>query len=269
MPYEYRLDIIKNTICYKLKNNFIKTKPIYGVYFICCIGNYINVINKQIQSLIDSGLYNECVKILCFVCMVTNECIEILNKYNKIQIISTNENLYEKFAINNYKNYIDNNDYHLFYIHSKSVTRNEKCVINWIDLCNYFTINKWRLNIELLNYYDCVGTNIKNYPKKHYSGNFWWAKSEHLNKLKNINNGYLSCEMYVLSYIKTIFVSLYQSYVEHGDTKYDSSIYNNKSDEELINNICIVPDFNPRDKFHINRCGNIDLSCELPILEFE
>jgi hypothetical protein len=226
MPYEYKLEIIKNAICYNLKYNFVKPKPTYGVYFICCIGNYLNIINNQIQHLIDSGLYNECDKIICFVCMVTDECIEILKKYNKIQIISTNENLYEKFAINNYKNYIHTEDYYLFYIHSKSVTRKEKCNNDWTDLCNYFTINKWRLNIELLTYYDCVGINLKNYPKKHYSGNFWWAKSEHLNKLKNINDGYLSCEMYVLGYPKTNYVSLYQSYVNHGDTEHDKSLYN-------------------------------------------
>ena len=41
----------------------------------------------------------------------------------------------------------------------------------------------------------------------------------------------------------------------------------NKSDEKLINNICIVPDFNPGDKHCIQYCGDIDLSREPPILE--
>jgi len=267
MPYEYRLDIIKDAIYYNLNYTLKKTKPIYGIYFICCIGNYLNIIKNQIQQLIESGLYNETEKIICFVCMKTNECLELLQKYDKIQIISTDENLYEKFAINNYKNYINCNDYNLFYIHSKSATRKEKCFFDWLELCNYFTINKWRLNVELLNYYDCVGTNLKNYPKKHYSGNFWWAKSQHLSKLKNINDGYLSSEMYILSYMKTNYVSLYQSYVNHGCTEYNKCNYNNKSNEELINNICIIPDFNPGDKRCIIHCGELDLSCEPPILE--
>jgi hypothetical protein len=267
MPYEYRLDIIKEAISYNLNFDLKKTRKIYGVYFICCLGNYLNIIENQIQQLIDSGLYNETEKIVCFVCMKTDECLELLQKYDKFQIVSTDENLYEKFAINNYKNYIDSDNYHLFYIHSKSVTRKEKCFSDWNELCIYFTINKWRLNIELLNYYDCVGINLKNYPKKHYSGNFWWAKSEHLNKLKNINNGYLSSEMYILSYLKSNYVSLYQSNVTHGNTEYDKSNYYNKSNEELINNICIIPEFNTYDKACIEFCGEINLSYEPPILE--
>jgi hypothetical protein len=214
-PHVYRLDIIQNAVCHNLKIDFVKTKSIYGVYFICCIGNYLSIINNQIQKLIESGLYNECDKIICFVSMANNECLEILQKYNKIQVISTNENLNENFAINNYKKYIDFNNYNLFYIHSKSVVGKNQYFNDSVELCNYFTINKWRLNIELLNYYDCVGTNLKNYPKKHYSGNFWWAKSEHLNKLKNINDQHLSSEMYVLSYVKTNYVSLYQSCVQN------------------------------------------------------
>jgi hypothetical protein len=44
---------------------------------------------------------------------------------------------------------------------------------------------------------------------------------------------------------------------------------NSKSDEELINNICIVPDYNVNDKKNIKYCGDVDLSYEPPILEFE
>jgi hypothetical protein len=201
--------------------------------------------------------------------MKQNDCLELLKKYDKFQIISTNKNLYEKFSINNYKNYIQSSNYKLFYIHSKTVTKTEECFNDWRFLCEYFTIDKWRLNVELLNYYDAVGTNLKNYPKKHYSGNFWWSKSEHLNKLTNINDGYLSPEMYVLSYMKTNYVSLYQSCVHHGNTKYDKSIYINKTNEELINNICIIPDYNNGDKGCIVDCGDINLLNEPPILELQ
>lgn len=265
-PSQYNFDSIKYSICNEIKANYIKKRNIYGVYFICCIGNYINIINSQIQKIVESGLYDNSDKILCFVCNVTDECIEILSKYDKFVVISTDDNLYEKFAINNFKKYISG-DYYLYYIHSKSVTRNEECYNDWRDLCDHFTINKWRLSIELLQYYDCVGTNLKNFPKKHYSGNFWWSKSEHINKLNDINDGYLSPEMYIFSYIKTNYVSIYQSHVNHGDTNYSCNLYSNVSDNDLINNICIIPDFNPGDKKCISMCGETDLSCEPPILE--
>jgi hypothetical protein len=267
LPQEYEFGIIGNRILTKIENTFIKTRPIYGVYFICCMGNYLNILKNQVQKLIESDLYNQSDLILCFVCNQTDECLSFLQQYNKIQIIATSENLYEKFAINNYKNYLQG-DYYLYYMHTKGISQNGKCFDDWKNLCDYFTIYKWRLSIELLIYYDCVGTNLKNFPKKHYSGNFWWSKSEHLNKLKNINNGYLSTEMYLLSYLKTNYVSLYQTYVNHGDTEYPEEKYVNKSDCELIKNICIVPDFNDGDKKCINMCDEINLNYELPILEF-
>jgi hypothetical protein len=267
LPEEYNMEIIKSAIINNIEKQFMKTIPIYGVYFICCLGNYLTIIEDQIQKLMQSGLYDETDMILCFVCIQTDECLNILKKYDKIKIISTNENLYEKFAINNYKNYLQG-EYYLYYIHSKGVSKSSENFENWRCLCDYFTIHKWRLNIELLKYYDCVGTNLKNFPKKHFSGNFWWSKSEHLNKLKNINYGYLSCEMYLLSCLKTNYVSLYQSYTHHGYSNYPINLYINKTDMELINNICIVPDFNIGDKQCIVYCDNIDLSCEPPILEF-
>ena len=260
---QYNLQIIKNETCKNLLN-ICENKKIYGLYFICCIGNYLEIIKEQIDLLIESKLYLYSTEIICFICNETDECLNLLNKFNKIKIISTNENLYEKFAINNFKKYV-NGDYYLYYFHTKSISRNEKCYLDWTKLCNYFTIKKWQISLELLNYYDCVGTNLKNFPKKHFSGNFWWSKSEHLNKLNDINNGYLSSEMYILSYMKTNYVSIYQSYVNHGDTEYSEEIYNNLSDSDLINNICIIPDFNEGDKNCIDMCGEINPNFEPPI----
>ena len=270
LPEEYSLEIIKNNILSKLHYPFIKTRPIYGVYFICCIGNYYDILQNQIHKLIESGLYNQTNQILCFVCNQRKECLDLLAKYNKMNVISTTENLYEKFAINNYKKYLQGNgngNYYLFYMHTKGVSKSGKCFDDWRNVCDYFTIYKWRLSIELLNFYDCVGTNLKNYPKKHFSGNFWWSKSEHLCKLKDINDAYISSEIYVLSYLKTNYVSLYQTYINHGDTEYPEELYNKKTDVELFYNLCIVPDFNDGDKKCINMCGEIDLNCEPPILE--
>ena len=253
---KYNLEIIKGNICQKLESSYVKIRPIYGVYFICCLNNYLNIIKNQLNILVKSELYENTDILLCFVCNETKECIDLLKKYNKIKIISTTENLYERFAINNFKKYIKDN-YYIYYIHSKSITRKHQCYTDWTNLCNYFTITKWRLSIELLYYYDSVGTNLKNFPKKHYSGNFWWSKSEHINKLEDIDIQYLSSEMYILSYMKTNYVSIYQSYTNHGNTNYDIKLYNNINDLNLINNICIIPDFNFSDRNCMLTCKSI------------
>jgi hypothetical protein len=265
---KYNLEIIKSTICENVKTNYVKNRKIIGVYFICCVGNYLEIVNNHLNKLIDTGLYHASDEILCFICLETDECINLLKNFEKIRIISTKENLYEKFAINNFKNYISG-DYYLYYMHSKSVTREEQCYNDWLYLCDYFTIQKWKISIELLNYYDCVGTNLKLFPKKHFSGNFWWSKSEHINTLPNITDGYLSSEMYICSNMKTNYVSIYQSYVNHGDTNFPMSIYQGLSDADLVNNYCIIPDFNNGDKHCIKYCGDIQPNFEPAIIELE
>jgi len=264
----YNLEIIKSNICENLKTNYIKNRKIVGVYFICCIGNYLEIVNNHLNKLIDTGLYHASDEILCFICLETDECINLLKNFEKIRIISTKENLYEKFAINNFKNYVSG-DYYLYYIHSKSVTRKEQCFNDWLYLCDYFTIEKWKISIELLNYYDCVGTNLKLFPKKHFSGNFWWSKSEHINTLPNINDGYLSSEMYICSNMKTNYVSIYQSYVDHGDKNFHSSIYEGFTNIDLVNNYCIIPDFNNGEKKSIKNCGDIQPNFEPAIVELK
>lgn len=263
LPNEYNLELIKHSIKLSLKNQFQKNRNIYGVYFICCAGNYFQIVKEQINLLLESGLYNESDKILCFICnldMKKNyDILELLKDYKKCIIIPSSENLYEKFAINNFKTYIKNtSDYYIYYMHTKSISRKEKCYSDWRKLCDYFTINKWRLSIKLLQYYDCVGINFKNFPKKHFSGNYWWSKSEHINRLKNINDAYLSPEMYICSDFKTNYISLFQSNVTHGNTEFEPEKYIDISDEILIDNISNIPDFNEGDKIVITDCGPLE-----------
>jgi len=263
IPQEYNIEMIKSNIKNALQTNYIKKRKIYGVYFICCVGDYLNIVNEQINSLIKSDLYKLSDNIICFICNLDtsrdSECINLLKTFDKIRIISTRENAFEKFAINNFKKYIDNTiPYYIYYIHSKSVSRKEQCYKDWRKLCDYFIIHKWRLSLELLNYYDCVGTNLKNFPKKHFSGNYWWSKSEHINKLNDINDGYLSPEMYICSELKTNNVSIFQSNVNHGNTNYEPKLYININDNNLIDNICIIPNFNEGDKKCIDMCGYIN-----------
>ena len=61
-------------------------KEIYGVYFICCLGNYINVVDEQLQLLHSSGLYDQLKKLIIFSCLfdenTNNELIQIFKKYD-------------------------------------------------------------------------------------------------------------------------------------------------------------------------------------------
>jgi hypothetical protein len=222
---------------------------IYGIYFICCIGNYLEIVKNQIDKLIKSELYLNTKKIICFVCLYTSDIINLLEQYEKIEIIKTDKNLYEKFAINNFKKYIYDDDYLIYYIHSKSVSRKGKNYDDWRFICDYFTIEKWKINVFLLNYYDCIGINLRFYPKIHFSGNFWWSKSNHINLLNDVDDNYLSPEMYVCSKKNTNYICLYNSFVRHDINEYDKKIFIEQNDEILINNTNIIPEYNFIDKY--------------------
>lgn len=189
--------------------------PIFGVYFICCINNYLEVVKEQL-NILDKGLLDITTKVIIFITKYDKgTCLEldnILNKYDKFIIIKTPDNLYEKYAINNYKQYITAKEYYLYYFHTKGLKSINDPLLNVFSsrrqILNYYTLSQYNINIKLLDLYDAVGCSLHLYPKKHFSGNFWWSKSSYLQNLKNINNKYLSPEMYLLSDDNCKYISL-------------------------------------------------------------
>jgi hypothetical protein len=111
-------------------------KNIYGIYFICCINNYLEVVEEQL-SILNEGLLQNTKKIIIFITNYTHTSIEldnIISKYNidnaKFILVTSSENVYEKFAINNYKKYIVDNDYYLYYFHTKGLKNKEDPLMN-------------------------------------------------------------------------------------------------------------------------------------------
>ena len=66
--------------------------------------------------------------------------------------------------------------------------------------------------------------------------------------------------------MKTNYVCLFNSNVCHAINEYPDHMYNTKTDEELINNISFIPEYNYVCKPCINYCGIQDLTYELPII---
>ena len=86
-----------------------------------------------------------------------------------------------------------------YYLHTKGIkhfgTPKELNVIDWINLMLYWNIEKWELAVEKLKQYDTYGCND---TYKHYSGNFWWAKKNHIQKLpKTIPEYYTAPEDWI------------------------------------------------------------------------
>ncbi len=218
-------------------------KNIYGVYFICCYLNYIDIVEEQ-MNILNKGLLNITKKLIIFITMFDNDnnktLINLINKYNKnnnINIITTKENLYEKFAINNFKNSILEKNYYIYYFHTKGLKKNNDKLFNIYSsrrkILNFYTLEKFNINIKLLEKYDAIGCSLSLYPLKHFSGNFWWSKSEYINTLKlPISNKYLSPEMFILSNNNCKYISL-----SNKTNNFLYEKYTFRSDENIINNI--------------------------------
>jgi hypothetical protein len=274
-PNFYTFLKIKN----KVLNNYYNFKisnynKIVCVYFISTINTGVERFFVQINEIINSGLYDACELILTFISGYNKSILDKLNTLNKIKIIQTKESVMESFSINNFRNYISFDKYNVVYLHTKGASHSlDNSYINdWCAICNYFTITLWKLNIILLNIYSCIGINLMSFPLPHFSGNHWWATSEHINNLKiNIGNKYLDPEMYILNNveIKNKFdkqfqpnpLCLYKSINNHAAANYNENIYKILSIEQIINKIPNnyiynnIGDNNPVNK---NRITNIE-----------
>jgi hypothetical protein len=86
----------------------------------------------------------------------------------------------------------DVNDHYIGYAHLKGLSRpdpKDKKAADWRHLLSYFTIEQWAESIALLAQgYETASINWTDAPWPHYSGNFWWARSNYIRRLGNIQD---------------------------------------------------------------------------------
>ena len=100
------------------------------------------------------------------------------------------------------------NNYNVLYLHTKGASHSKQHIYNngivsWTNYMLYCLVDNFQKCTNLLKRYDTVGCNFRNDDcgkRQHYSGNFWWAKSSYLQKLKctDFNEKY-DAEMRILS----------------------------------------------------------------------
>jgi len=165
----------------------VKNKTI--VFFhIATIGNYQEVIDEVFESLYKTNLINVADKInLCVVGSGDVNYPNNLNiEYHKNTDISVGE-FYTLKLIEVYSKQTLTND-KILYIHTKGVTTpNNECIDDWRKYMLYFNVEKHTEALKYLEEYDTYGVDLVDEPTKHYSGNFWWANTEHINKLPSID----------------------------------------------------------------------------------
>lgn len=158
-----------------------------------CVPRFLKTYNKICKS----GLIEDCSNInVIMVGMSNYDLIKSeLTNLSKLKIAEcVSYNVGEIDTINAVHDYcINNPDSKVLYLHSKGASRGQnKNIIAWVNYMEYFLIEKYKTCIENLDNYDAVGVEYSPVPKKHYSGNFWWANSSYVNTLKSYKEG-LKC----------------------------------------------------------------------------
>ena len=184
---------------------------IYGFYHIAAINDYETLVLKQLDRLLKSGLLSV-TKILYIISIGNKDSYEkilgIINrlKITNIKILSvTDLTNYEFITLKTIKKLSEKEDFNCYYLHTKGVSISEnnysfysggkydynhvkECVETWREYMEYFIIDNYYKCIEGLKEFDAVGCFKTNNPQNHFTGNFWWSKSDYIKKLTSIDS---------------------------------------------------------------------------------
>jgi hypothetical protein len=169
------------------------------------------IIQRQFEKIKNSGLLDRCEAIyICYVSSIKFPCEDIINN-SKVKILIQKESGYEGVTTTALKNFCDNQTTNsiILYIHNRGISHSGNSPSEDLTLMmEYFVINKWKNSIKLLEDKYTCGCELASHddritPNKlifHYSGNFWFARSEYIKLLPfpTFENRYVEAEDWIL-----------------------------------------------------------------------
>lgn len=200
---------------------------------VCTINNWESVLNHILSVIFNTHEFiNHIDQIKIF--MIGTERFEY--RHDKISVVhlSHNISLYERPTL--YRLYIDSDtdtEFNALYLHTKGISHNNRNpnVTDWTNLMLYWLIEQYPLCLAALEHHDTVGINYKDTPQPHYSGNFWWARSNYIKTLqldRLCDSHYNAPEFWLLSQ-NPHHICLHDSNINHYHDPYPRFIYENNS----------------------------------------
>jgi len=179
------------------------------------INDYLDIVSEQLRLIIKSGLYAncDCIHVGCLGPAQERAALDVFfHDHSKIKIVTHSTDL-EKYEFQTLKILKSESTnalpvFYGFYIHTKGVSYpgNEGGKY-WRDYMNYYILTNWKEAVlNLSKGYEVYGVKlqtIRDLPAKkmHYSGNFFWFKSEYAKTLPNIDSldqkNRFEAEMYI------------------------------------------------------------------------
>ena len=208
-------------------------------YHMYCVNDCIERFTRTYNKIHNSGLINLCSNINVFLVGDTklNKYATQINYYPKVKSLCySSETFGEMNTIKSIYEFCQTApDSHILYLHGKGASRgNNPNIKAWVSYMEYFLIENYQLCVNNLKKYDTVGVEFHNIPKKHYSGNFWWANSSYIKQIKSFNEGLKTstitdprwyCEFWLLDNICNP-CNMHSSNTDLYATLYDESNYN-------------------------------------------
>ncbi len=152
------------------------------------MGNYKEVLSELIDRILRTGLYDKLDKI--YVNIMDGDFKIDLSKIEYVRIGTVRDYEYPTLGLLYENSMIMNDNDNILYIHLKGVSYfgdkdRESKSIAWRDFLSHFMIDKHNDCLKALETVDVCSVNFRTDPSVHFSGNFWWAKAEHIKTLIN------------------------------------------------------------------------------------
>ena len=186
------------------------------------------------RKIRDSGLYDKVKEIRCGVLGAYGDTTVFDDPKIVIAGRSADLQLYETSTLNLLHEHAQQEEFRVLYLHTKGVshplgTRHHDNVSDWVNYLCHFNISQHETCLEYLRTHDGVGVNLQGevFPDTlHYSGNFWWSKSQYLRTLEPcVRSSHNAPEFWLTETRKGSYMSLWTSGVNHYDDPYPASRY--------------------------------------------
>jgi hypothetical protein len=186
----------------------------YIYLHICTLGEFVDIVQKIIDTLSISGLWDEVDEVRYGV--LGNEVdlvIKMMNQYPKTKCIFSHPDtsFFERATLHRLREDClrMTEPAHILYLHSKGITKRhvdaviDRWTVSMLDGLTTYRSLCWRAleegNVTVGSF---AMKGLKDIQGQllpvHFSGNFWWARSDHVASLPLIGPDYLDPEMWIL-----------------------------------------------------------------------
>jgi hypothetical protein len=157
---------------------------IHGFVHIATTGRWRAIANELFKTLMESGLYERSSRI--FVGVVGPEAEEYIPPGEKTEVVyrSINLDAFEFPTLRELRRFCQTSDGFVYYVHGKGVSRNSPQVDDWRQYMLHFVVTRHQDCADSLAAgADICGVNWFDKPWPHFSGNFWWARTQYVRQL--------------------------------------------------------------------------------------